>query len=547
MTPPNHRKLVPMIRRNYELLLLLIVALLLYLPLMSCSLDEWDSYNFAFALKAYDVLRHQPHPPGYPLYVFVGRIALYLVGNPLTALTIVSAISGALTMAPTYLLSRRMYDRQTAVLTSLALMFTPALWITSESALTDTLFTFLLVSAIYLLYSGIKGSSKMLQISWFVYGFAIGGRPTLASLTLLVLWVPSTIFIAGKTRCRMLAVKWAVLFLASSLAWFVPMIWVVGWNNYWFVMQKQLVWATNMDFIWARPLGLDPLQKVSYMTMQILAFSLGGAYTFVDGIFGSANPLANLHGILLAAAIAACIINFRNIRGRLFLFLWVVPYLTFVYLFGSPDYPRYFLPIVPAIIIPLIASVVAVARCIFGQRLFGLGRSCIRSGLQLFLTAILITSFFVTTLPLAMTVHTQPAPTKQLFDYVIEHYPPGTVIIECNERRVFEFYPNEMQHLDSHIDQKRVIVELSHFSSKHTLLITSSAYRYFASHPAIAELRVRAIIEFFRDPRVSIEEHKVVLYEVVSVRLNQIEVTADSGFSTLSTLRVSFVIRAPQR
>jgi hypothetical protein len=489
---------------------------------MSRSFDEWDSYNFALALRHYDVVRHQPHPPGFPLYVFVGYIALYLVGNPLTALTVISAISGALTVAPAFVLSRRMYDRRTAILTSLALMFTPALWIASESALSDTFFTFLLLLAISLLYLGIKGSTKTLQISWFVYGLAIGARPTPAAFTLLALWVPWTIFIARKTKCRMLPVKAAVLFLASCLAWFIPMIYAVGWDNYWLAMQRDLIWASNMDFFWARTLGLDPLQRLGYVIMQFAAFSLGGAFVGVGSIFASTNPFLYFHGMVLVAAASMCVINFRNIRGRLFLFLWIVPYFTFVYLFGPPNYPRYYLPVVPAIMIAVLASAVAMGRVISRLRPIAPRRSWIKLGLHLFLPAILITSFFVSTLTLAMTIHTESAPTKQLFDYVTANYPPGTIIIECSERRVFEYYPNQMRYLSCHLDDKKVIAELSGFSSEHTLLMTSSAYAYFARHPAIAELRVRVIVEFFRDPHVVMEEYRVVLYEVVSAKLHGI-------------------------
>ena len=38
-------------------------------------LPTWDAIQFALALGEYDVVRHQPHPPGYILYVALGRLA----------------------------------------------------------------------------------------------------------------------------------------------------------------------------------------------------------------------------------------------------------------------------------------------------------------------------------------------------------------------------------------------------------------------------------------------------------------------------------------
>ena len=142
-----------------------------------------------------------------------------------------------------------------------------------------------------------------------------------------------------------------------------------------------------------------------------------------------------------------------------------------------------------------------------------------QTALRFGLPAILIASFFINTLPLAMIIHAEPAPTKQLFDYVTSNYPPATVIVEYHEHRVFQFYRNEMRFLHSVYDRDKVMVELSQFSSEHTLLITTSAYEYLIRHPAIAELRVSKIVEFFRDPHVVVEDHRVALYKVTYVAL----------------------------
>jgi len=507
-----------MIRSNLDLLILVALALFLYLSFMSRSFDEWDSYNFAFALSNYDVIRHCPHPPGYPLYIFLGRLALYLVKDPLASLTMISAVSGALATAPIYKLARRMYDRPTAVATSLATMLTPTLWLTSESALTDALFTLLLVTSVFLLYSGIKGSGKMLHLSWFVYGFAIGARPTPAALTFLFLWIPCTILASRKIGSKTVAIKAALLFLLSVSIWFVPMVSLVGWDSYWLAMKRQLTESSATESVWGRTLGLDPVGRLSHVIVQVLAFSLGGAFIGTDPLFASTNPSVFLHGALLVLAIIACLINFRSIVGRLFLLLWIAPYFVFTYLFGTLNYPRYYLPVIPAIMIPMVASAVAVTRNIFNRRPARLG-SHLKNLLRLSFPAILVVSFFVNTLPLAVIIHNQPAPTKQLFDYVTASYRPGTTIIEYHEHRVFQFYQNEMRYLHVLFDQDRVMYELSNFSAENTSLITMSAYLYLASHPAISELRVNMIVEFFRDPHVKVEDHRVRLYRIVSVSL----------------------------
>src|SRR5712691_8721283 len=79
--------------------LLFAAALLLYVNFQSISLDDFDSVSFALALDHFDISLQQPHPPGFPVYVAVGRAVRGIVGDSRAALTLVSAISGAAAVA----------------------------------------------------------------------------------------------------------------------------------------------------------------------------------------------------------------------------------------------------------------------------------------------------------------------------------------------------------------------------------------------------------------------------------------------------------------
>ena len=54
-----------------------IAALFLFAHLFSLppSLDDIDAVNFALGVRDFDVARHQPHPPGYPLFIALGKAA----------------------------------------------------------------------------------------------------------------------------------------------------------------------------------------------------------------------------------------------------------------------------------------------------------------------------------------------------------------------------------------------------------------------------------------------------------------------------------------
>ncbi|MBN1276884.1 MAG: glycosyl transferase, partial [Deltaproteobacteria bacterium] len=67
-----------------------IVTILTRLPFTSRLLYHWDSVQFALGLEDYDITVHQPHPPGYFLYVMLGRLVYFFIRDANYALIIIS-------------------------------------------------------------------------------------------------------------------------------------------------------------------------------------------------------------------------------------------------------------------------------------------------------------------------------------------------------------------------------------------------------------------------------------------------------------------------
>src|SRR5688572_31406584 len=84
---------------HVQSLIFFTITLLTRLPFRSKYLYDHDSVQFALGLKNYDVYLHQPHPPGYFLYVYTARLIDYFVRDANLSLVWISVVASALTVA----------------------------------------------------------------------------------------------------------------------------------------------------------------------------------------------------------------------------------------------------------------------------------------------------------------------------------------------------------------------------------------------------------------------------------------------------------------
>ena len=63
--------------------------------------------QFALGLDEFNLTKHQPHPPGYPLFILAGHLLHHGLGlSHVNALTLIAALGGALFVTAWYLLAR---------------------------------------------------------------------------------------------------------------------------------------------------------------------------------------------------------------------------------------------------------------------------------------------------------------------------------------------------------------------------------------------------------------------------------------------------------
>src|SRR5439155_14243593 len=120
--------------------LLFFAAFALYFFTHSPALDEIDAVQFAMGVPSFDIWNHQPHPPGYPLFIFFGWIATkFFTTSPETSLYLVSSLGGALFVAAWFLVIRLQFKERLAWWIAACLTITPAVWMTATKVLSDSL------------------------------------------------------------------------------------------------------------------------------------------------------------------------------------------------------------------------------------------------------------------------------------------------------------------------------------------------------------------------------------------------------------------------
>ena len=198
------------------------------LALRSHYLYDLDSVNFALALRKSDVAVHQPHPPGYFLYVCLGRLFLRFFPDPNTALVAISILASCGFVVLLYFLTDQWFGRRAARWAGLLLLVSPLAWFHGIVALTYIVEGFLSACLGYLCWQAWSGRAGFVAPSALLFAASVGFRQS-SALLLGPLWLLSL------RRARRREAAWGLVVLGVSvLAWLIPMLIASGGvERYW--------------------------------------------------------------------------------------------------------------------------------------------------------------------------------------------------------------------------------------------------------------------------------------------------------------------------
>ena len=187
---------------------------------------EWDEVLFLQALDKYDVAQHQPHPPGYPLYVAMGRAVRLVVRDPVAALQLLSVAAAVGTVLAAWVLARRLgASRMEASAGAVLLAATPTFLFHANVGFSDLPGTAVALLAAYLLLRSLD-DVRALPLAGAAVAAAIAIRPQLI-LALVALGVAALVKAGRKRRFGAMLLAGCSAIAVSAICW-VPAVLITG-------------------------------------------------------------------------------------------------------------------------------------------------------------------------------------------------------------------------------------------------------------------------------------------------------------------------------
>jgi hypothetical protein len=325
-----------------------------HLPSLSPTLEDIDSLNFALGLRDFDPVLHQPHPPGYPVYIALGRISYAVVSRipssldqlatEALALSIWSAIAGAVAIVATASLLRwssaqnqtrsdsANHERSDRVWfwTTALLAAAPLFWMSGLRPMSDMPG---LAAALVALALGVRGLEDRRWVPWgaLAAGLAAGIRSQ-------SVWLTVPMLALAMVEHRRAGIAWLLsrpvaALAVGGLASAIPLVVASGGLASYV---RALGTQADLDFAGVDMVWLNP-------TSRRLAMSL---YETLVMPWVSI-PLATV--VLAAATVGGLVMIRRERRALLVLLVAFGPYAIFHLLFQETRTVRYALPVLPLV------------------------------------------------------------------------------------------------------------------------------------------------------------------------------------------------------
>ncbi|MGE0862664.1 MAG: DUF2723 domain-containing protein [Vicinamibacterales bacterium] len=344
---------------------------LAHVPFLAHSLEDIDSVNFALGVRDFDVAEHRPHPPGYPLYIAIGKVGTAVAGALMTgapastvearALAGVSLLAGLMSIALLYGVFASLGSRSPstsppratlhleALAATVVTVSCPLFWYLAARPMSDLpgLAAALAAQACLMLAWWRQGpgpdgdrrlspaltaaSGRMIVLGSLLAALSIGMRSQTVWFTLPLLVLVLLDRVGRGVAGAMIG--GGIMFVVGGLAWGIPLLVASGGlGPYLAALGTQ----AGEDFAGGEMLYTNPSPRA-------VAFAL--MRTFIDPWDSPALGVV----VLALAALGIVRLAMRDRRTLAAIVAMSAPYLVFHLAFQDTSFVRYALPLVPPV------------------------------------------------------------------------------------------------------------------------------------------------------------------------------------------------------
>ena len=297
--------------------------------------DGQDGVNFILGVIRFDLLFNQPHFPGYPVYMALGKISASIAGSPEWGLVLVSSLSMAGVVFLIYMTALARSGPGGAIAILALACLSPAVFQFSHKIYSEPLGLLLLAGAFYLLESR-EGEGRW---SWIAAGAALG----LLMGVRLSWWpfVPGFVYVAyarGKASLTLSGMA------AGTMAWLAPLTMLTGAAD----LAGIGVFFVDGHFgAW----GNTAISSQTDVADTFIAFAIGvgsslGVSPGAIGLLGAPALLIYLAGVYVYAIKRNSLNNSAYGDGLQGMVVGVCIYISWILAGQNLDTARHFIPIV---------------------------------------------------------------------------------------------------------------------------------------------------------------------------------------------------------
>ena len=229
-------------------------------------IEDIDSLRFALSVQEYDIVKLQPHFPGYPIFCFFAQILFFFTNNLGLSFSIIGGISVFIIIYFSLKLFQIQLNTLYGISCASLIFMNPFFWLMSNRYMPDLLGLSISIVVLYFLIIKAEKFNSVI-LGFFLTGVLAGIRLSYTPL----LFLPIGIHLLKNNK-----IYYPIFgFSVGCLIWLIPLIWITGLND----LYQSAVKQTSGHFLdFGGTIITDGIWKYRALSMirSIWADGLGG-------------------------------------------------------------------------------------------------------------------------------------------------------------------------------------------------------------------------------------------------------------------------------